>query len=291
MTTINILVPIDFSDKSKEGLFQAIQIANRTRAKIFLLHIVKEHMPPWSLLTDDDKTSQTDIIKKTLLKEAEQFMGDSSVELEPIVTFGKLCEQILKQADELEASMIVMGTSTADNIKKKIIGGNALRIVTEAKIPVITVKLGCASKNPANIILPLDLSKETREKVSDAIYWAKKLECRIYAVSFTTTRDDAIVGHLKGQLRQVESFVEKAGVEVETDFRFYHKGSRQEKLVEFIQEKEGDLVIITTHQQPEIVKFFLGSFAEDMIHSAPIPVMTKVPKGTFKTVSTMPGSF
>jgi nucleotide-binding universal stress UspA family protein len=33
-----------------------------------------------------------------------------------------------------------MGTSRADNIKKHIIGTNALRIVSEAKCPVITTK-------------------------------------------------------------------------------------------------------------------------------------------------------
>jgi hypothetical protein len=60
--------------------------------------------------------------------------------------------------------MIVMGTSTADNIKKKIIGGNALRVATEAKMPVVTVKQGCASKNLDRIVLPLDLTKKPKKK-------------------------------------------------------------------------------------------------------------------------------
>ena len=57
-----------------------------------------------------------------------------------------------------------MGTTAATNIRKKIIGSNALRIVAESDIPVITVKIGCETKNFNNLILPLDLAKETREE-------------------------------------------------------------------------------------------------------------------------------
>ena len=91
-------------------------------------------------------------------------------------------------------------------------------------------------------------------------------------------------------MNQVKEFISEAGIEIETEYRYYNSGSRDEKLVEFIQEKEGDIVIITTHQQPEIIRFFLGSFAKEVMHSAPVPVLSIVPKGTFKTLMTMPGT-
>jgi nucleotide-binding universal stress UspA family protein len=119
---------------------------------------------------------------------------------------------------------------------------------------------------------------------------AKQFNSKVSAVSFSSTNDEGVVGHLKSQLQLVKKFVSEAGIDIETDLRIYKKGSRDEKLVEFIQEKEGDIVIITTHQQAEIINFFLGSFAQEVIHSAPVPVLSIVPKGTFKSIMTMPGT-
>lgn len=285
-----ILVPVDFSEQSKEGIYQAIRIAQETGATIFLLHVIRNHLPPWSFMNIKERETQTVSIEQALTNEARQLTKGDTPELKAVVAEGKLCDTILNEAVRLEVQLIVIGTSTADNIKKKIIGSNALRIVTEAEIPVLTVKKGCSSPKIDHIILPLDLNKETREKVSNAIKMAKQFNSKIFAVSFSSTRDDGVVGYLKGQLQQVESFVKKSGIEIKTDFRFYEKGKRKEKFIDYIQEAEGDLVMLTTHQQPEIVSFFIGSFAKEIIHGAPIPVFSIIPRGTFKILTRLPGT-
>ncbi len=284
-----ILVPVDFSDKSKEGIYQAIQLAKVSGAKIYLLHVIRENLPPWHFMDDKEKENQVVSIEQALVNEAEELSNEKPPAFSPIVRKGKLCDTILDEASKLNVETIVMGTSTADNIKKKIVGSNALRIITESQVPVVTVKRGCASKNVDNIILPLDLSKETREKVTDAVRLARQYDAKIYAVSFSSTRDEGVVGQLKGQLRQVHDFVEKEGIEIESDFQFYDDSDRIDKLLDYIQDKNGDIVLITTHQQPEIVRFFLGSFAKEVIHGAPVPVLSILPKGTFKVLTKMPG--
>ena len=66
-----------------------------------------------------------------------------------------------------------MGTNGSQGRKSKIIGSNAEKVVRLAKCPVITIKgkdhrIGCK-----NIILPLDLEKETKEKVTFALEYAR----------------------------------------------------------------------------------------------------------------------
>lgn len=285
-----ILVPVNFSDQSKEGIYQAIEISKNSGAKICLLHVIRTNLPPWNFMDEKEFENQIVTIEQAMIDEAEKLVDGEPPVFTAIVKKGKLCDTILEQSKALNVDMIVMGTSTENNIKKKIIGSNALRVATEADIPVVTVKKGCASKNIDRIILPLDLTKETKEKVSNAIKLAKEFKSKIFAVSFSSTNDEYVVNHLKSQLKQVNEFVTNSGIEIETDFRIYNSGNREDKLIEFIQEKEGDIVIITTHQQPELIRFFLGSFAKEVMHSAPIPVLSIVPKGTFKTIMTMPGT-
>lgn len=289
-STSRILVPVNFSPQSSEGLFQAIQIAKATKAKIYLLHVFHANMPPWNLMGQNEKNEKVISIEQVLVGEAKRLATDTMPEVTPVVVNGNTCDTILEQAEKLKINTIVIGTSTAPNIKKRIIGSNALRIVSESTIPVITVKEGCASKEINKIIVPLDLTKETREKVTNAVQLAKYFRSKIYAVSFSTTMDDGIVGHLKGQLRQVESFVKNAGIEIETQLKFIEEGNRRKNLINYVQEKDADMVIITTQQQAEIIKFFIGSFAQDVIQSAPVPVLSIVPKGTFKVIFKLPGT-
>ena len=74
-------------------------------------------------------------------------------------------EQIIDVAEMLSADLIVMGTNgTPQEVMKRVIGSNAERVVRSAHCPVITIK-GKDHKNGCeNIILPLDLEKQTKEK-------------------------------------------------------------------------------------------------------------------------------
>ena len=282
-----ILVPIDFSDQSYSGLKQAKYIAEGRSVKIVALHVVREHSAPWNLFSGEEKSL---FIEKTheKLRMLGKIENIDPAQYSTIIEFGKLCDTILDVSEEINADCIVMGTSSADNIKKKIIGSNALRVVSEAHIPVITVKRNCEIDTFENIILPLDLAKETREKVPLAIKMAKLLDSNIKAVSFVSTHDEFVNNNLKRQASLIENYVQEHGVDCNAEVNYYESGSRTSKIVEFLNNNPG-LVIITTHQQPEFVEFFLGSFAADLVHLAQSPVMSIIPIGVIKYANEMPG--
>ena len=54
-------------------------------------------------------------------------------------------------------------------MKQRVVGSNSLRIIRECKCPVITIKGKHHREGCQNIVLPLDLTKETREKVTNAM--------------------------------------------------------------------------------------------------------------------------
>ncbi|HON17867.1 MAG TPA: universal stress protein [Salinivirgaceae bacterium] len=281
-----ILVPIDFSDQSIAGLRQAAAFSKAANAKIVALHVIREHSSPWNLFSYEEKSL---FIEKTheklrLLADLEQVPSEN---FSTLIESGKLCDTIIDTAVEINADCIVMGTSAADNIKKKIIGSNALRIVTEATIPVVTVKLGCECDDFSNIILPLDLSKETREKVPLALRMAKMLGSVINVVSFVSTSDALVISYLRRQASIVQEHIEERGVRCITTIQKVET-SRKEAIQEYLTKNKG-LVIVTTHMQPEIIDIFFGSFASEVIHSSPGPVMSIVPIGVIKYSSDLPG--
>lgn len=287
-STNNILVPVDFSDKSMFGVEEAIRIASIFDAELVLLHVIKGVDPIWDIFDEKEQKIYIDRIKNRLCQIVAGLPEGKKCKLTSMVEKGRLCDTILRVAEEKNVMCIVMGTSTADNIKKKIIGTNALRVVSEAKCPVITVKGLHPRKEIKSIVLPLDLSKETKEKVIYAIDFAKACGAKIFVVSMVTINDDGILKRMELQLNQVVKFISKYDLEVTGSI--IKCSDRADGLINFTNENQGDMVVITTHQQLEIVSYFIGSFAAEIIHGLNVPVMSIVPKIKHQLIFNLPGT-
>ncbi len=285
----HILVPVDYSDKAVFGLEMANILINKYGGKVTVINVLKGVDPIWSeFFTDDERDRLLDKLKKHLENFCKKHLSAKNADIDFVIEKGKLCDTILKTVDERNISTIVMGTSTVDNIKKWIIGTNALRVVTEAKCPVITIKEHPKVDCIERIILPLDLAKETREKTVDAVALAIKFNATIHVVSAQTFTDETIHKRLELQLNQVLKFIEKH--EVTCSGEILKVNDRVDGVLNFIQEKKGDLIVITTHQQLEFVNSYMGSFAKSIIRSSNIPVMSIVPKIKHHVVFSMPAT-
>lgn len=286
--TINhLLVPVDYSDKSILGLQMADNLLVKTGGILTVINIIKGVDPIWSeFFTEDERQNLLLKLKKHLDNFTKKHITLGKYDVNIRIEKGKFCDTVLKTSEKLNITKIVMGTSTVNNIKKRIIGSNALRIVTEASCPVITLK-----KDPRDlkrIILPLDVTKETKEKVKYAIRMAQLYNAEVRVVSAYTLSDDIIMRKLELQQNQVVKFINDH--QITCSGHMLKVGDRVDGVLKFIEENAGDLIVITTHQQLEIVASFLGSFARSMVSSANIPVMSIVPKIKNHVVFKLPAS-
>lgn len=288
-TTKHILVPVDFSDKAVYGLQMAANLLENSGGEVTVINVLKGVDPIWSdFFSDDERLSLLEKLKKHLQNFTEKHIDCNKYNVTCVIEKGKLCDTILQKADELNISVIVMGTSTIDNIKKRIIGTNALRIVSEAKCPVITLKQEPVKNSINRIILPLDVTKESREKATNAVQLAKEYGAEIFMVSAYTINDEIILRKLETQQKQVVDYIKNYNVKVTANL--LKVGDRVDGVLDYINQNEGDIILITTHQQLEIVSKFLGSFAQSIIKESKIPVMSMVPKLKHFVVFQLPAS-
>jgi len=283
----NLLVPYDFSEQSYTGLVQAKHIADNRPVKVTVLHVINENAAPWNIFTSEHKK----FFKEKFIEAIHLLSKEPKTAIknfEVILETGKLTDVILQTAEKLNMDCILIGTNAGDVKKRKIMGSNALKIVNESTIPVITVKKGCEYSDLTTIVLPLDLEKETREKVPVAVKMAKLFNAKIKIVSLVSTNDEHVNANLQNQGRQVLDFVKQRDVDATLDIIKYEGTSRRQRMKEYFEANKG-LAIITTNQQPEIIDFFIGSFASDLIQLAPIPVMSIAPQSVFKYNLEMPG--
>ena len=284
-----ILVPIGFTNQSLVALRQAVIVAKHTNSELFLLSVVEMPTALQKIFSDyEEKQKQfKDKLRENLVKLSNKYCkGVSNVKC--LVSSGKIYEEITDVAESVGASLIVMGTDgTPKDIKKKFIGSNANKVVRSAPCPVITIKGKSISNACDMIALPLDLNKETREKVTNAIQFARffNSEIRAFSVSFAND-DDSTKNKLNRTLSQVSEFITSKGVKCSTELvEISSSASFSGSIVKYSEDINADLIMIMTKGEENLDLNFLGSNARKLINKSDIPIMSIRPAAKKDTSS------
>ena len=286
----SILVPVDFSEQSEVALEQAVSLSRVFNSEIHVLNVINEEFSLSKLFDDSDKIQYKKRSKERLDAFVKAKNAEFGIELKSIQVTGKIYSQVVNSADVINAEFIVMGTAGGSTLKKRFIGSNALRVVRESHKPVITIKGKHHRKGCQNIVLPLDLTKETKEKVAKAVEFAKRFGSIIRVVSVLRTNDEFIVNRLTRQLDQVKKYVVEQGVECGAEIIRDTKGEHTlaASIIDYANRIKGDLIMLMTQQEQDITEFFIGSSAQEVINTSDIPVLSIVPTPKKDTTSFTP---
>jgi nucleotide-binding universal stress UspA family protein len=286
-TTYNILVPIDFSEQSLFALEQAIGIAKAVEGNLNLLYIHHDKKGVLSKLFSDDQAALFDkAVEEKLLQLAREKSTSHGIKIDfELAHATSVATKIINVSEEKKSAMIVMGKGRLcdEGMEMLIIGSVTSRVIRYSKIPVISVGHKVSNSQCKNILLPLDLTKETRQKVSWGIQMARIFNAKIKVVSVLWEKNNAaVVKPLVAQMKQVTGFIRKAGVEVDAKIIESDKGSASlvPLLTKYIEEEDINLALIMTQQENDISQFFLGSTATEFIRKSPVPVMSITPRET-----------
>lgn len=285
-----ILVPVDFSEQSIVALEQAVSLSRVFNSEIHVLNVISEEFSLNKLFDDSDKIQFQQRTKQRLKEFVEEKNAEFGIELQSIQVTGKIYNQIVNSANVIDAEFIVMGTAGSSTLKKRFIGSNALRVVRESNKPVITIKGKHHRKGCQNIVLPLDLTKETKEKVAKAVEFAKRFGSIIRVVSVLMTNDEFIVNRLTRQLDQVKKYISQQGVECGAEIVRDTKGDHTlaESIIDYASRTKGDLIMIMTQQEQDFTDYFIGSSAQEVINNSEIPVLSIIPTPKKDTTSFSP---
>ncbi len=271
-----VVVPTDFSRQSIVALEQAASFSKVYNAEIHLVHVLDTgvfHFPFLSQTIRQDMDNQR---QEKLNELASDIGAKFGVKIITKNLEGKIYSAIEEYAQKVAAQFIIMGTSGTESIKKKILGSNALKVVRDTKVPVITIKGENHRAGCKKIVLPLDLTKETKEKVAKAIEIAQIFDSVIDVISVKETSDKGMLNKLQLQMKQVISYIKSFNIRVQ-GILLDKKGNIAETVVDYCEANEADLVIIMTQQEQNITDYFIGSSAQEIIATCNIPVLSIVP--------------
>lgn len=276
-----ILVPIDFNEQSMHALQRSYDFARFLGLEIVLLYVFENQDFADAFFTKEELVSK---INARLEKTAREVHSKTGLKVTTQVKQGKVYSEILKTAKEMHARYILMGTNDAsENLRmdKNMIGSNTSKIIRQSSIPVITINGKDDFGFCHNILLPLDLTKETRQKVTYAIEVAKRFGAGIKVVSVLwSKKDKEIKQELLAQMNQVKHFIEGENIRCTAELLESEGGEKMmvPRLLKYVDEqKDVDLIIIMTQQENKLVEYFLGSAAQSIIRLSEVAVMSITP--------------
>jgi nucleotide-binding universal stress UspA family protein len=280
-----IIVPIDFSEESMKGLDLAIIYANKFFCDIQMVHVQSKKHGRLQVHFENQYNSIVENFED-LVREYGQKLNSVS-RLSYIIKTGSVHEEIVNQANAFDDSMIICSTNGTSGLSDYILGSNAYRIIQSTTKPVISVYSDKYIGDVKRIVLPLDITKETREKVPLVATIAKAFGAEVHIVKVATSDSEGIKNKLEIYAATVRKYFDQEGVKYESTFIVGENIT--DVTIEYAKEKDADLIAIMTEQTTALSNLILGSYAYQMLNSSPIPVLSVTPKNIFMTTYRVTG--
>ncbi len=267
-----LLVAFDFSKNAIHALDYALVYAQKMRATVDLVWIDNSR-PADSLIhtIDEELRIEKKNYLNTIINDYASRYPDISFDL--YLGKGKIYQEISKIARRLKAELIFTGTHGVTGFEEFWIGSNAYRITTTAPCPVVTINssyhiTGAVSQ----ILLPVDSSLETNEKLPFAVNMAEVLGATIHLLKIYNTPLSVIRKRIDGFAKEAIGFLENRKV----DFKVGEMEADNivSGILSYAQKKNVDIIAIMTEQGNITANRFLGPYAQQLINMAKIPVMS-----------------
>ncbi len=140
-----ILVPVDGSTTSNQGLDEAIQLAKLTGARLRLLHVIDG-----LVFSTGPELATADVVGvlvdagAQILSAAKARAEANGVEVDTFLSesFGsRICHVVVEQVKLWKADLVVIGTHGRRGIGRLFIGSDAEQVVRASPVPVLLVRL------------------------------------------------------------------------------------------------------------------------------------------------------
>jgi len=277
MSNKSVLVPIDFTEVAECALGHAIKTAIKIDADVHLLHVV-------------DQKENIDIAKEKLEQvAAEASSREPGVTFHQVVRVGNIFDDIGEAADEIGAGLIIMGTHGKKGLQY-LVGSNALRVITNSSIPFIVVQLKKVKDHGyQNIVVPLDLHKETKQKLKLVSDMAKYFGSKVHLITPNET-DEFLKNTLTRNIAFAKQYLQERGIEHDAKISEEDGSGFVKAIQKYAVQMDADLIAIMNLQKNSLMGILGSSYEQDMItNEAMIPVMCINPIVT--TVADLPAMF
>lgn len=271
-TKINtILLPTDFSMKSKNAMKLAVKMAQRHHAKLILTHVVHTYY----LIDRGGKQMIGSQTVQENLDQAQLKLKDLKDRLElkynvPIET--RISNQdMLSSINDLilteDVDLVIIPTSGRQNIKQFILGSNSYNILLHANCSVLLVPEKFKRTSFKKILFPVRVLNELDQKANLSILLASKNKG---GINLLGVGDPENMNAVRTSYIEMKKNLMLKSTDFVSEFKLSHDNA--EIIINAANEKESDIILLADQDENSWKSFMADNFFKKIINKTNVPL-------------------
>lgn len=249
-----ILIAYNHSLTSKVALKKAVEIGKKFDAEYNTIFV----------LTDNNQD-----IEFEAFKFIEDVQDREKVNLNFHLKKGRPSNEIIAQEKKWGAELIVMGTHGKEGVTPFWFESMAFKVASSAHVPVICIQETGETANFRHILVPLENSPESRQKLGHAAGIAKAFNSTIHILGLSKYQDKETQHYVNVYVAQGEDFMTNRGIPHTSETIFGVNVA--DCCIQKATDKKCGLIVIMT--ESETTGMFVATVAQQIINHSTIPVM------------------
>ena len=292
----HILFPTDFSPSSERAEAAAVGLASAFDAQLTLLHV-------WSVPNSGYAEGlswpidEMEVAARKELVKAQERVVKLHPRTEAVLRTGREWQNILDQIKEGGVDLVVMGTHGRHGLPRLVLGSVAEKVVRLSPVPVMTLRAPDDEHDPQaarppvvippqNILVATDFSPAAETALDQAIALAEKVGAQVHVlhsyqlpiIGFpdgVVIPDAEIASRIIGWAeKELAACVDRRKASSVKITSILEQADPREAVLTVAKRISADLVVLGTHGRRGIARALIGSTAEGILRSSPVPVLT-----------------
>lgn len=270
-----ILVPIDFSEVSKNALTYAVKLAAHTHAKVLAVHAYLPTIPEPYLVAafQDDMLENQEKLAIKYFEDIRQSLPPEAldqIDLQFDIELGGPIETILNMVLTQKPDLVVMGMRSGNPIAKKLLGSTTVAMIQRVGVPVMVIPAEASFHSLSHITFASDLEEgdlNVVDQVLDMFHsWKPVLQCVHVQPSEPSIEEQLQVRRLR---KSCEAHDHVSSVDVVT---VTHEDVST-GILSLVTKRHSDMIILRTHLRGFWGRVLHTSISRELSRKALIPLL------------------
>lgn len=267
-----ILFPTDFSETANNAFLYALNLAKSIDAQVYVLHVYELPMITGSLsagliqnVYETVELGSFDNFKDNIpqLRQIAVENDLNEIPIKFILEEGNFLYILREIIGEESVDFVVMGTDGNSGIEKMLFGSNTINAITSMKVPILSVPHGMSFKGFKNIGFTTVFDQKDKDALKYLIEIANRHQAKIHCMH--VSKDG------KFNQQAMKDWQDQfAGDPIV--FEIYHDADPVNAVLDFIKEKQIDLLTVVSRNKGFFDKIFSPGFTKKIANKNITPL-------------------
>ncbi|MDZ4758610.1 MAG: universal stress protein [Bacteroidota bacterium] len=220
----------------------------------------------------NDDLSHLNTQVKERVQECINLMHSQNIMTEHSFRQGNFHRGIIDMAQYSGTDLIICGAELVKGFRRFWNGSETYKLIKEAPCYVVSIQKPMKRQSIKKIVLPIDTTQETRQKVPAAMQMAKLFDATIHVLGVSSSNSPDTLKTVKNYAEQAADFMRERDTKVEIDF--LQGTNLTDVTLQYVDNIDADMLMIMAVEEPNPYGMFEGSFPEQMILKSQVPVIS-----------------